>query len=202
MYVCMCVSIVCMLYVCMYVCMHVCHQRNARHTYTDTKQNKNNALLLTHLLINDPIEVHGLDHIRLELRVVVRRHLAMKQLTHSARELGVDLLRLVTDVHLRHFHIAIWLLSPGQHSHKRGLARSVLSEHHEDLRVSERTSHDVELKHSLFLLLANQRLGHCRVAKHPVIRSAVAVVQLLRHLEVQGDGAESKVLRRDVTCKK
>jgi len=132
------------------------------------------ARQVLHLLVDDVVDAQRLHHVGNKLRVHVSvAHLFVQQHAHRARRLGADLLRLVADVELGNvLRASVGRQRSGHQSDERRLARSVLAQQHNDLRVCKRTRGDCELEiaqrldhrgvlvvvHALHLLL-RRRLG-------------------------------------------
>lgn len=153
-----------------------------------------------HLLVDNGLDHHRLDDVRLKLRVVERAFdLFVKQHAHGASESRRNLLGLVADVHFGNRFLDVGLEKTGEHANKRRFSRPVFSQHDDDLAFAKRATFDVELKVPRFLLFADERLGHRRVV---VLLSARArasrfvVVGGLRHFKVERKVAESKIFRR------
>ena len=144
------------------------------------------------LLVDEVVEVQGLDHVRLELgRQEHGPDLLEEELAHGALELGRDGLRLHADGHLRHAGLAVRLQGAREHATEGGLSGTVLAHHDDDLRVSEATGVDAELEVAEGLL-------HGGVGERArLVRKQVIVVSG----DTEGEGlvAESQVLGRNVT---
>lgn len=143
-------------------------------------------------LVNEVIELQGLDDIGLELgRQEGLLDLLEEELADGTVELGGDGLGLHADLHLRDAALAVGLESTGQETTEGGLASSVLTHHDNNLGVSEVTAVNAQLEVAQLLL-------------HPgVLESAGLVdgefVSGLGDTESKRLITESQVLGRDVT---
>mmetsp|Transcript_16711 Transcript_16711/g.24544 ORF Transcript_16711/g.24544 Transcript_16711/m.24544 type:complete len:414 (-) Transcript_16711:112-1353(-) len=140
-------------------------------------------------------------------------HAFMQQLPHSTLELWADLLWLVADIQSRHARglgssfvprvlrrlLLVALQQTSHHANEGGLARAVLSEHHDDLGVGEGPGLHVENELSVAGLGAHG-LGHVWVVVQGVRPITLdQVISSLRNLECQGILSEPQVLRRYIS---
>lgn len=126
-------------------------------------------------MIDDVLEVHRFHDISLELRVHEGLFdLLEEQHADSAGELGRDRLGLERDSKLLLVGLDVGSVA-GEQTDERGLSGTVLSQHDDDLGVSEATGLDSELK-------AAEGLGHGRIR---VMASLVdeQLLSGLHHLE-------------------
>lgn len=142
-------------------------------------------------LVDEVVELQGLDNIGLELRGQERLlDLLEEELADSALELGGDSLRLHADLHVGNIGLAVGLEGTSEETTESRLSSSVLSHHDENLRVSEIAGINFKLK-------VAERLLH-----HRVVKSARAVngklVCGLGNAEGKRLFAETQVLGGDV----
>ena len=142
---------------------------------------------VAHLLVHDVLDLQRLEHVRVELWMYERVADAhLDELLDGALELGADLLRLVGDVELGRLGLAVRLEVAGEDADERGLAGAVLAEQHDDLRVGEGATLDVELE-------VAELLRHARI--RVVVQTLdLIVLGLLDHLEGEHGLAEAQIL--------
>mmetsp|Transcript_6980 Transcript_6980/g.7817 ORF Transcript_6980/g.7817 Transcript_6980/m.7817 type:complete len:322 (+) Transcript_6980:839-1804(+) len=113
--------------------------------------------------------------------------LLVQELAHAPLELGRNLLWLVRHMQLRNCLTAIRFRETSQHPDERGLARTILSQHDNDLGVAEASSLNGQLE-------VAQSLGHGRV-RLDALAGQLALLNALRHLKCQLDVTEAQILR-------
>ena len=98
-------------------------------------------------LVDEVVELEGLVHVGLELRVQeAGLNFLEEELADRALEFGRDLLRFHADVHAGDGAGAIRLLSAGEHTAESRLACAVLAHHDDDLGVREAACFDAEVE--------------------------------------------------------
>mmetsp|Transcript_16970 Transcript_16970/g.36917 ORF Transcript_16970/g.36917 Transcript_16970/m.36917 type:complete len:509 (-) Transcript_16970:689-2215(-) len=143
------------------------------------------------VLVHEALDLHGLHDVRVELGVhVALADLGVQHGAHAHLALGGDLLGLVAHVELGDLlpRVVVRRQHARQHADERRLARAVLAEHDEDLRVGE-----VALLHvqdELAVLVLGQR----GVLELVELLRVVLAQRVVRHLEGEGDLAEAQVL--------
>lgn len=113
--------------------------------HTKGKNNGNTLQFTTgqvlNFLINEVIELKGLDDVSLELRRQESLlNLLEEQLANSTLELGGNGLGLHADSHVWDRALAVWLNSTSEETAESGLAGSILSHHDNNFRVGELSS--------------------------------------------------------------
>lgn len=146
------------------------------------------------VLVNEAVELQGLDNLGLELRQEEGgADLLEEELTDGTLKLGVDGLRLHGDGHLGHLGAAVGLEGTCKHLTEGGLSGTVLTEHDNDFRVGKVTSVNLQVEITLGLLHGGVLEG-ARLLVHVLICS-------FHHLEGQGLFTETQVLGGNVTVK-
>ena len=142
-------------------------------------------------LVNEILELEGLDDISLELgRQECRTDLLEEQLADSSVELGGNSLGLHADLHFWDLLGAVGLQGTGQKFTESSLSRSVLSHHDDDFGIGEITSFDVQVE-------ASKGLLHLGVAESADLVNH-EVIGTLRKTESQRFITESQVFCRDM----
>jgi hypothetical protein len=161
------------------------------------RENDSNTLQLTtreggNGLVHDVVEVHGLENVRVELRVHERRaNLLQQELANGTGELGRDSLRLERDREVLLVLLVVGLELASKELDESRLSGSVLSEKDDDLRVGEGTGVEVEFEVAL-------GLGHRRVLVTTRLVRRV-VLNSVGDLERERLLTETEVLGGDAT---
>lgn len=163
------------------------------------RENDGNTLQFTtgqilDLLVDEVIELQGLDDISLELRRQERLlDLLEEQLADSALKLGSDGLRLHADLHLGYICLGVRLKGTSEQATESGLASSVLSHHDDDFGVGKLAAINAEPEVTQVLLHAGVLEG-----TRPVDGELIAGIS---NAESERLLTETQVLSGDVTIK-